>query len=134
MREGMPLAPGTPSNRSELKDELQQLASRLRVLTRMEGWNQFLRVTPQAKLNAAEVILLRLDLKARMLSATPFAEHELARADEEYYRLEKEFEGSADVQVVRVKANSAKSLKSAYPNFYLNTTAFLFAVRQAIGA
>ena len=67
-----------------------------------------------------------------MLSATPFAEHELARADEEYYRLEKEFEGSSHIQVVRVRADSAENLKRAYPNFYLNTTAFLSAVRQAI--
>ena len=134
MRERMPQVPGTPQTRSELKDELRELESRLQVLTKMEGWNKFLEITPEAKLDAAEVILLRLDLKARMLSATPFAEHELTRADEEYYRLEKEFEGNANVQVVRVRADSAKSLKSAYPNFYLNTTAFLSAVRRAIGA
>jgi len=131
MREGMPLVPDTPTNKKELKDELRELASRLQVLTRMEGWNKFLEITPEAKLEAAEVILLKLDLEARMLSATPFKED--ARADEEYYRLEKKFEGSPHVQVVRVKADSVKTLKTAYPNFYLNTTAFLSAVRQVIG-
>jgi hypothetical protein len=133
MREQMPLVPGTPTNRSELKDELQELTYRLHVLTLMKGWNKFLEVTPGAKLRAAEVILLKLDLKARMLSATPFAEHELAQADEEYYRLEKQFEGSPHVQVVRVRADSAENLKRAYPNFYLNTTKFMSAVQQAIG-
>lgn len=134
MRERMPLVPGTPSDKRELTNELKELASRLQVLTLMDAWNKFLEITPEAKLDAAEVILLKLDLKARRLSTTPFAENELARADEEYYRIEKEFEGAPHVQVVRVKADSAKNLKSAYPNFYLNTTAFVSAVRQAIGA
>ena len=53
----------------------------------MEGWNKFLEITPEAKLEAAEVILLKLELEARMPSASPFKED--ARADEEYYRLEK---------------------------------------------
>jgi hypothetical protein len=56
----------------------------------VEGWNKFLEVTPDAKLRAAEVILLKLDLEARMLSATPFAEHELdhvARPQDHYVRI-----------------------------------------------
>jgi hypothetical protein len=132
MRERLPVVPGTPTNKTELKDELRELASRLEVVTHMDAWNTFLKITPEEQLDAAGVILLKLDIGARRLSATPFAKDKLAQADEEYYRLEKQFEGSPKVQVVRVKADSAKNLKNAYPNFYLNTTAFLAALEQAI--
>jgi len=133
VRERMPLVPGTPTNATELREELRELADRLQVIANMEAWQKFIEVVPHERLQAAEVVLLKLDIKARRLNIMPFGEDELPRADEEYLRLEKEFEGDPYVQVVRVKANSAKSLKSAYPNFYINTTAFISAVRRAIG-
>ncbi len=48
-----------------------------------------------------------------------------------YLNFEKEARQNPSLQVVLVSVDSLSALKDTYPNYYLDTTAFLQAVRKA---
>lgn len=104
----------------------------LDVFNVMESWRAVVRVVEPQLLANAEGVILELDPKTQRLTIYSYNRDEIKDADKLVYKLEKEHEDD-DVQVVRVSANSLKSLKSAFPNFYLNSSSFLAAVRRAMG-
>ena len=57
---------------------------------------------------------------------------ELPSAEKRYLELEKKYTADPSVQVVQVSVEDIKALKTAFPNYYLDTTAFIEALKQAI--
>jgi hypothetical protein len=53
-------------------------------------------------------------------------------AAEEYSALERAIEGETGKDVVLVRVEAVTSLRRAYPNYFLDTTAFVDSVREAI--
>jgi hypothetical protein len=131
-RERCPLVPGAPTNLRELKEEIRHYVELLDVFNVMEGWRALVQFVEPQHLAVAEGVILELDPKTKKLNIYSYGRDEIIAADKLVYRLEREHEND-NVQVVRVSANSLKSLKSAFPNFYLNSSSFLAAVRRAIG-
>lgn len=79
--------------------------------------------------------LMRLDPKSQRGSVKAFARADLPTATEQYMQAEREASGT-DIQVVLVAAQSLESLKRAYPNYFMDTAAFvqhLRRVRRAVG-
>jgi Region found in RelA / SpoT proteins len=132
MRERKPLVPGTPELKAALRTELKALAEQLQVETVMRNWTtatQFLTGNPID----ARFFLLRLDIKSNRLLITPYQLEQQQRASDEYLAAEKEIEDAkTNEQVVLVSAESVEALPRAYPNYYVDTAAFLEVVRQAI--
>ncbi len=76
--------------------------------------------------------LLRLDLRRRLLNVKKFKRSDLQLASEEYASLEKTHTGDPNLNIVLVSANSVKSVKAAYPNYFADSDAFLKATRFAL--
>ncbi len=71
-------------------------------------------------------------MKAWTIRITGFSKKELVKASEKYLEEEKAHVDDPDISVVLVSVESLHSLRSAYPNYYLDTKEFLNAVRKAI--
>jgi ppGpp synthetase/RelA/SpoT-type nucleotidyltranferase len=130
-REKRPLVPGTPENNSELTDELRTLALQLRIEAVLSGWSTAIQVAGDWP-KEAQVFLLILDSGRKTVQVKGFGKDEGLKADEEYLKVEKENTDNPDVQAVLVSVDSISALQSAYPNYYLDTSEFLAAVRLAI--
>jgi ppGpp synthetase/RelA/SpoT-type nucleotidyltranferase len=131
IREGRYLVPGAPVNHGELVRELRVLSDELKIEDVLAGWSAAVKILAPNGANASAFLLV-LDQNARTIQVTGFGQKELERASEEYLKVEKENTDSRMVQAVLVSVASLDALRSAYPNYYLDTTAFLNAVRQAI--
>lgn len=132
LREGMPLVPNTPTDSEGLATELRGLCNSLQVEPFLRGFETAMQtITGKNASDAVEYILV-LNTETRRVSILPFRKHEQESADVRYLELEKEHQSNRRVQVVRVSVKDIKSLRAAYPNYYLDTHEFLNAVATAI--
>jgi Uncharacterized protein conserved in bacteria len=123
--------PNTPINRQELADELRAYTKRLKVEEVLQGWGYALSLAARNEENA-EAYLLVLDPEAMKVDVTGYNRNELGLATEDYLATEKSIQGTPGAQAVLVSVESLDALRSAYPNYYLDTTAFVRALRLAI--
>ena len=75
------------------------------------------------------VVLDSLDRKVTMI---PFSEREFEQAVAEYDQIERRVIAGERIDVFLVSAGPVKSLKKAYPNFFLDTGLFVREVRKLI--
>lgn len=134
LREKRPIVPGTPMAAPELKRELQDLANKLRVDTLLSGLKSVTNYATVKSENTAKnaAYLISLNLAQKTVRVIPFTHKELLKANDEYLRIEKENESHPDVLSVLVAVESINALKTAYPNYYLDSTVFLEALKTAI--
>jgi hypothetical protein len=129
-RERRPPVPGTPSDSTELAGELRHLVSGLNIYAVLSGWRTAVRMTEE-EVAGADTYLLVLDATANTIEVRGFRKHQLQQAADEYLLIETETAHKPEVQAVLVSSDSLLSLRKAYPNYYLDTRAFLVAVRYA---
>lgn len=130
LRENTPLVPGTPHDRDELVEELHRHAEQLQVIDRLSAYGATLQhVERQLKPGKKHAFLLELNLNERVLRVDPY--EDAATAAREYSIAERRSEGDPAIDVVLVSADSITALRRAYPNYLLDTSAFLDSVRQA---
>jgi hypothetical protein len=79
----------------------------------------------------ASAFLLVLDSTKRTIDVTGFRKDELKQASEEYLIVETMTADKPEIQAVLVSVDSLAALRSAYPNYYLDTQVFLEALRYA---
>lgn len=132
LREKRPLVPGTPTDKTKLIEELRELAQKLRVQTMLAGWSYALRRLPAKNVTDAVAFLVVLDTAAYTLTTTGFRKEELSKASEAYLAVEKANASIPSTQAVLVSLDSVHAIRSAYPNYYLDTTAFIAALNFAI--
>lgn len=109
-REKCTIVPGTPKNKKERKKELKDLEQRLNVIDTLSSWGSLVEVSLAEASPKAEFLLLILDVSARRLEITPFANNESLWAQEAYLREEKSAEGNDQKQVVLVSVDSLDML------------------------
>ena len=134
-REDTPLVGGTPSTKKLLRDELVSLCDSLEVESVLEGWREALRVSEPDVLPEEfqdGQALLILDTKQKQMEIRTFARDNVYGASELYLYFERKARHDPSIQVVLVSVDSLSALKSAYPNYYLDATAFLQAVQEAV--
>jgi hypothetical protein len=66
------------------------------------------------------------------LDTTPFKSDELQAASEAYLKIERQMESLPEIQAVLVSVEDVTALRDAFPNYYLDTSAFIGAIRVAI--
>jgi ppGpp synthetase/RelA/SpoT-type nucleotidyltranferase len=130
LREGCPPVPDTPTDPTELKTAIRELFNELQVEMVLFGITATVQLVGTE--TGAQVYLLVLDADKKFLEVKPFKAAELVKASEEYLLVEEKYADNPKVQAVLVSADSLVALESGYPNYYLDTTAFLEAVRLAI--
>jgi len=129
LREDTPLIPNTPDNKAELVDELRGLTKSLRVRQRLRGWTAALKTFPRRNLDGAKWLLLVLNVPANTIQVTGYTDRQ--EASEVIADIEKSKDAD-ELDAVLVWVNSAKDLRTAYPNYYADTRGFLKAVDEAL--
>ena len=131
IREKQPPVPGAPIDNAALVQELRELYNTLQVHTVLAGWGAAAQQLTRA--HGAHTYLLVLDTNSKNLQVTGFQERELLKAAEAYLGAEKAALNKPHMQTVLVAVDTLAGLRRAYPNFFLDTAAFIDAVKQAIG-
>jgi ppGpp synthetase/RelA/SpoT-type nucleotidyltranferase len=135
LRERQPTVPGTPTNTDELLSELRELVERLQVINTLQSWNTAVKIMteqlPEGNLNA-QAFLLVLDAIKKTVQITAYNQSELTQASQQYLLVEQESASKPEIQAVLVSVDSVQTLRSAFPNYYLDTRGFLDAVQLAI--
>jgi len=131
-REKQPPVPGAPEDSIILVEELRELYHTLQVDTVLSGWGAAAQQLTGAQ--GAHTYLLVLDTTERSLNVTGFQEEDLPQASEAYLEAEKAALKKPQMQTVLVSVDTLAGLRRAYPNFFLDTAAFIDTVKQAIGA
>ncbi|MDR5729146.1 MAG: RelA/SpoT domain-containing protein [Terriglobia bacterium] len=129
IREGTPLVEGTPTNRSELIKELRELTKALKVRQRLKGWTRALNQLPKREMADAKWILLVLDVSRDTIQTTGYSD--ARKAVEAVAAIETSAQAS-QLDAVLVGVNSIRSLRSAYPNYYADTAAFVEALNASL--
>ncbi len=128
------LVDGIPLTKVELREELVSLCESLQVMEVLMGYRETLQITkigewekPYQKGQS----LLVLNTDEKRIEVRTFAHDNAEGASELYLYFEKKARDNPSLQVVLVSVDSLSKLKSAYPNYYLDTTTFLRAVQKA---
>lgn len=125
--EKRPLVPDTPLNIEELRIELKKFSHQI---TLMEG---FQKATEIMEGKVGKIFLLELDSKTRKIKTTGFGKESLLRAQEMCLEIEKVNKDFPERQVVLVSVQSMNALPKAYPNFFLDISAFVALIKKTIG-
>lgn len=131
VREKTKMIPGIPEKISDLGDELRALSEQLSVETVLRGIGETAEQITGSK-TGAKAWLLLLDVGKRTTEVVGYAKGELPKSEEELLKMEKAVKHNPGQQVVWVRADSIDALRLAYPNFYLNTEAFIEEMKLAM--
>lgn len=128
--ENCPLVPNTPNTALELIREIRKLDKKLSVLATLRGFRVVVKET--ANIPNARTFLLELDTRQEQVSVIEFSAQQSKLASKEYLELEQKYANDDAVQVVLVSVDSLATLRSAYPNYYLDTTEFMRIVEGVL--
>ena len=132
IREGQSPVPGVPIMRRDLLREISELAVKLNVINTLHGWASAIEVTSARK--NAHFFLLTLNMDEKRIYITPYSKNQSELAAAEYSLVEKQNAECPEIQSVLVSVNSFRQLRLAFPNYYLDTTAFTKLVEEDIQA
>lgn len=127
INEGRPTVPGTSSDLDELKTELRQLSTQLDVVNKLQGYAALLQLSEE-HMAGAKYVLLTLDVPENQLTIRGFRRPDDAAAA--YGAVEGTVGDQVDVVMVAV--SSIVGLRSAYPNYFLDTTRFVEILQSAL--
>lgn len=130
--EGCQPVPKTASTTSEIVPELRTLYKKLNVSKVLSGWSAATKFTEEdrdRKIKNAEVYLLVLDYDKFTVTTYPYKNEQIAVANAHYQKLEKDH---PELQAVLVSVDSISALRAAYPNYFLDTNAFIGIVEETI--
>jgi ppGpp synthetase/RelA/SpoT-type nucleotidyltranferase len=131
LREGSSLVPNTPTNKTELIAELQDIANSLQVEHRLSEYNKALHSISSGTQDAF-FYLMTLDPASRTLSVRGYGEKEGEEASAKYAEAEREAKSRPGTDAVLVSVESVGSLAKAYPNYFADTRLFVELLKQAL--
>lgn len=130
-REGTRRVPKTPIDASESKEELRHYVMKLNVFAQLEAFRQALEITPSAKQSRVKWLVLELDPGGDTSSLRLYG-YRAADFEDATERLEAlERHKAKGVDAVLVSVADSANVRNAYPNYFLDTSQFLDAVREA---
>jgi len=132
IRERTGRVPNTSDSRTALIRELRKLTRSLDVHRRLHAYGQSLRALEDPNVSGAQYFLMALDPRADTISIAGFSKGELDRATKQYLATERALDASTGAEAVLVSVDSISALKRAYPNYFLDTRAFLEALKTAL--
>ncbi len=132
LREQTPLVPGTPEDAGALTNELRSAVKKLKVIERLKGYGTTLQYVEKTMegVKGGHLFLLDLDLDTQELTLWDF--ENAVQAVEQYEALERAIVDQSNRDAVLVQVESITALQRAYPNYFLDTTAFVDSVEAAI--
>jgi ppGpp synthetase/RelA/SpoT-type nucleotidyltranferase len=126
MIEKSTLIPGVSQNEKGLFLEIKKKEIELDVIKQMTQWFKSLKFFDNFKKNQKmHFFLLELDIITEKLNISAYTKNQEKEAMLAYSKAEKKIYNKQDYDVVLVSADNVKSLKKAYPNYFLDTKEFL---------
>ena len=124
--------PGFESqDRTRVFRDLAASEARLRVLQRLEGFAIATdQITTERGQGAYHLIIL--DSERRAVSIRPYAVASLQQATLDYGEVERRAQSGESVEAVLVSAGPVAALRKAYPNYFLDTQAFVQEMSRII--
>jgi hypothetical protein len=132
LREKCPPVPDTPTNERELVDELREHNRELDVEGRLTAYQAALSIPRHLGMRGARYYLLQLDPVGRTIKVTGYKLGELEEASRDYSSVERTIRDKPGPDAVLVSVESIAALRRAYPNYFLDTRAFLNEVRRVV--
>lgn len=130
--ERSPLVPDTPASAKELQLAVAEMDRGLDVKRVLGMYGGALEVTAREERKSAHYFLLALNPSETVLEIRQYDRQQLPEATERYLELETRFKDEPGAQAVLVAADSLDALRRAYPNYFLDTRRFLFALDQVL--
>ena len=119
--------------RDDVFAEVARAENELRVLEKLEGFAVAAdRITTLRGKGAYHLIVL--DSVERTVSIQPYAIARLEEANRDYAAVEQRTKAGEAIEAVLVSAGPVDALKKAYPNYFLDTQAFVTQIRNVIAA
>jgi hypothetical protein len=125
----------TPPTKGKLVSELGKLADALKVAEVMNRWNTATEIINSAKATQVHDFLIELqafDHFSCRVNVTPYEKGREQKAAEDRVRRETEARTKLGVQVALVGVQSIDTLKTAYPNYFSDTTRFVKELEIAL--
>jgi ppGpp synthetase/RelA/SpoT-type nucleotidyltranferase len=133
LREATTPVADTPTERSELVTELRHHAERLAVVNRLTAFGNALNISETDSTINARYFLLQLDPSAENVTIAGFRKDDLVHATRLYADVEKQIaERGGDAVLVSV--DSLALLRRAYPNYFLDTRAFIGILEEELSS
>lgn len=131
LREGTAPVPHVPASIKELSSEIRTLSEALSVERVLSGWGKTVEQLSGHPIGA-KAFLIRLDTEAKTTEVIAYSKKEMPKTEDAYLELEKAFRDKPFQQIVLVDVESIDALRIGYPNFYLDTKAFVDAMKEVI--
>lgn len=130
--EQAPPVPGTPMDKKDLVDEIEQLVHHLHVKEKLLAYNTSIELAGQAK--DAKYFLLQLDpsVMPPKITIWRYKAKESEFANTHYTELEAALPEESETQIVLVSVDDVNALRRAYPNYFLDTTGFANTVTKVL--
>lgn len=128
IQEKQSVCPGTSESIDELLNEMHQIDEKHNILRMLEAMKNAAHITEPEYKNANGYFLLVLDLENHNLSVTIYKPSEIQLATQIYDSIEAR--NDPNINTVLVSANSFATLKKAYPNYFVDITAFLKKIKK----
>lgn len=130
-REDTAAVPDTPIGKP-LVAELKHAVAALNVEDRLRAYSASLGAVDIPALKGHHYFLLELRPAKASVGVTGYMGKDLQKATEDYLKTELEIEKEPGAEAVLVSVAAMTSLRRAYPNYFLDTNAFLDAMKAAI--
>lgn len=134
LKEGTPPVQDTPNNEGELLREVREYESRLQVAQRLYSYGNALKaMESQLKtMSRPHFYSLALDPTAGTVTVKGYKFSEIEDALKEYTMIERDVRSRPGGEAVLVSVDSVASLRSAYPNYFLDTEMFRKELKAAL--
>lgn len=131
--EGCPAVPNTPKDKKELYLLVKKKEKELNVISKMSQWTDSVRFFDNfVNRKNFHFFLLELDTIQEKLSITAFSKRQEDKALKAYSTVEKKILGRKEYDVVLVGTDTLVELKRAYPNYFIDTKAFIKKLGEII--
>jgi hypothetical protein len=134
LREKCAPVPGTAPDMGGIREEVRRIEAELKVVSRLTAFGRALTwmEEPEIRRLRAHFYILELNVPARTIELRAYRASESERAAMEYAAIERTLPDRPGVDAVLVSVESAAALRRAYPNYFLDTTAFVEEVRKVL--
>jgi putative GTP pyrophosphokinase len=116
---------------AEVTSQLAALEQKLQVLHKLNGFAIAAnRITKERGQGAYHLVIL--DSIQRTVIIRPFPQARLEEANSAYAEIEARAKGGENIEAVLVSAGPVDALRKAYPNYFLDTQAFVLQINKLI--
>lgn len=130
IREGTATVDGTPTDIVTLRRELREVSDYLSVQRRLASWAEALSAVAAEPRPHSNWLVLVLDLPARTVRVHMYESQ--AEADVALSKWEQSSTMAEGIDAVQIGIKDVRDLKTAYPNYYADTGAFLRALNAVL--